>query len=428
MSAGVFFATSVAAAAYCQNSLFGKGYPMQIRLKRVALSLSLGGLMLLTACGRPSSATVLPLPPAGAAVAPGADQIMSGLAGALSGTPQPTPAPLAPDLPPGSGRLVYDGDGSRNGIMIVPASGGPAQPAAFDRRHADWVANNDAAWSFDQRAVLVPVGSESTNTYELILAEEDGGGSRSLGAISDFRNFLPGKIIWSRDGSKAALVIQELGNGKLYETKRLVVIDVAGASSTAVVEDINLDEENLAWSPDSTTLAFTTGESHDREPPRTIQTIRWDGADRKTLVKDVYIRSLFWPGDGQILFDGSCDGSAYTAICQLDPASSKYQPLYQTPERQDNLSFLSMSPDEQWLCAQEYRRGTLLLINRRTGAVEMISANKDAYFPFLSTWSPDSKYLAVWGQDGQTYVYEVGAGRPLRPLISEQVLAWLPER
>jgi Tol biopolymer transport system component len=354
---------------------------------------------------------------------------LSGLGAALSGTPQPTPAPLTPDLPPGSGRLVYADYSNANphSVMIVPAGGGPAIPAAFDPQYQDWVGLSDnAAWSADQRAVLFTIKVDSTATVEIILAEGDGSASRRLATLSDNHNVLPLTTVWSPDGGKAALVLKQWGNPPSSDTMRLVVVDVAGASVTTLVEDANLSENHLAWSPDSATIAFST-EKNDSDPG-SLQTIRWDGTDRKTLVKDSYVSGLFWPSDGAILFDGRCDGSDYTALCQLDPASGEYQPLYQTPDRQDNLSFLSMSPDEQWLFAQEYRRGTLLLINRRTGAVETISANRNAFFSLVSTWSPDSRYLAVLGQDSQTYVYEVGSGQPLRPLISEQVLAWLPEQ
>ncbi|HYF63175.1 MAG TPA: hypothetical protein VD886_10210 [Herpetosiphonaceae bacterium] len=406
---------------------------MQIRLRRNTLALGLGALIM-TGCGRPATATVLPLPPFSTTVAQNQATQTAQPQTPIS-SPEPTPAPVSPDLPPGSGRLVYytTAGGKGSEIEIVPASGGATLPAAFPRDRSLFTDEMRSPWSPDRRYVIGEDRRASADDERVfVVAAADGSNLREVARIPATDRLLSGDFVWSPDSSKVAVIMKDAFNDpestSLYASQRLLVIDVAGGSASVVVDDVNLNNDHLAWSPDSQSLAFSTGESHEPEIPRSLQTIRWDGSNQRTMVEDVYVLSIFWTRENTILFEGECDGNDYTELCQLDPASGNYQPLYQTPDRNDTLRFFSLSPDERWLFAMDYRRNAFTLINRASGAVEVIPGPASDFYSFSSLWSPDSRYVAVWGQDKRTYVYEVGSGRPLRPLISEIVLAWLPEK
>jgi dipeptidyl aminopeptidase/acylaminoacyl peptidase len=399
---------------------------MQIRLKRMALGIGLSGVIL-AGCGESTTATVLPLPPIGRAVAAPTAAASNNAADLLDGTPVPPP-----DLPPGSGRLVYDAGelGVNQAIVIAPASGGAPQPANFSDEYRWFLGKTYHPWSPDRRLVIASRYDPVARQQVFAVADAAGAPTREVARIAASPDTAVQHFVWSPDSSKVAVGVYTLANNadRLYGAKALLVIDVAGGWSSSVVVDPGLNAEVLAWSPDSETLAFTTGQNHEPEFELTLQTIRWDGEDRRTLVRDVAISKMFWTRENIILFESDCDGSNVTELCQLDPASGKYQPLYQTPDPKDMLGFQSLSPDERWLFVQDFRRKSLFLINRTSGAITTVVSKIDGLYAYKSIWSPDSKYLAITDEDDHMHVYEIGAGRPLRPLIDQEVRGWLPDR
>mgnify|MGYP006156381829 CR=1 FL=1 len=50
----------------------------------------------------------------------------------------------------------------------------------------------------------------------------------------------------------------------------------------------------VAWSPDSTAVVFSTDAGSDPAAPSTVQTVRSDGADRKTLIEGLKSDNLLW--------------------------------------------------------------------------------------------------------------------------------------
>jgi dipeptidyl aminopeptidase/acylaminoacyl peptidase len=313
---------------------------------------------------------------------------------------------------------------------MVPASGGASQAANFSEEYGWFLGKTYHPWSPDRRFVIASRYDPVARQQVFAVADAAGTPTREIARIAASDDTAVQDFVWSPDGSKVAVVVYTLSNKAppRYASKALLVIDVAAGSSSSVFVDPGLNGEVLAWSPDSSTLAFTTGESHDLEIVRTLQTIRWDGEDRQTLVRDVYIHTMFWTRENIILFEGDCDGSNVTELCQLDPASGKHQPLYRVPDSEDSLGFISMSPDERWFFVKDFRRDSFLLVNRTSGAIATVAGNAAGFYALQSIWSPDSKYLAIADEDNHMHVYEVGVGQPLRPLIDQEVRGWLPDR
>ncbi|HEY1014546.1 MAG TPA: hypothetical protein VGE07_17690 [Herpetosiphonaceae bacterium] len=387
--------------------------------------------LVLAACGGPAKGTVIPLPPG--TVQP---QSLPNLGDLLSGTPRPTPVPLDPALPPGNGRLFYIDRELNRGVMMVPAEGG--EPQVIGRFREGERVGLVRSWSPDHQSALISAGDSgpgsSVDAEHFYVTDAYGANPRYLGVIDAACQSVSDPV-WAPDGTKAIVAVMVFAAEHTSSCdmttpsgKALYLLDLKALAVRKLAEDPDIYtysmETKIAWSPDSSTIAYATGEVGHDELPDELRTLRLADPRPETRLRDIEISRVFWPAPGEVLLEASCDGSPLTHLCVFDPASGAVEPAFRT-EDDAALIFDSLSPDGTWLLARELRRDLLLLINRRTGAAETIPDSADLYTRMV-VWSPNGRYLAIPGAGGRSYAYEIGSGRPVFPLISAEVWAWLP--
>lgn len=220
-------------------------------------------------------------------------------------------------------------DQQRTHLLVVPLEGGAVRdltPGGVDVPGFSLGGPDDYAVSPDGREVAFvrnddPVPAMSTNA-ELYAVPIGGGRARKVSGSPGY----DGGPLYSPDGRLIAFRAQER---KGYEADRwrLKVYDRAAAGVRTLTEPFDGHVEGFAWSPDSRTLYFHSGQAA-REP---IFSVPVAGGPVKKIADGSY-SELQATADGRALVASRVSLTAPTEIWRVEVAAGGAQPLTRANE------------------------------------------------------------------------------------------------
>ena len=165
----------------------------------------------------------------------------------------------APELSPGSSRIVFANDG--NGIWIMRADGKNPHPIT----NRDDI---DPTWSPD--GSLIAFASSRSGERQLYIMDKDG---TEITQITDLNN-MGGRSTWSPDGTKLAFYRGAEGDHNIF------VVDINTKDVTRITD--GGDNLGPSWSPDGNWIAFTSFRDGNNE----IYIVHPDGSGLTRLTND----------------------------------------------------------------------------------------------------------------------------------------------
>jgi dipeptidyl aminopeptidase/acylaminoacyl peptidase len=205
------------------------------------------------------------------------------------------------------------------------------------------------------------------------------------------------EVAISPDGKKAAWVASIIENGKETGNSAIWVKDVASSAApiriTAGTGKSAHSEHNIAWSPDSTKLAFFS-DAEKKKQSQLYVAFATGGKARKLTTLKGFMTDPQWSRDG-----------ASIAILFAENAPGGGGPL-------------EAEPEETGVIGGEIFNQRLTIVNATTGAVNQLSPKDMNIYEY--DWSPDSKTFAVSAAPGpgdnnwwvaQLYTMPVSTGK-----------------
>ncbi len=175
-----------------------------------------------------------------------------------------------------------------------------------------------------------------------------------------------------------------------------------------------LDEpvSSLAWSPDSTKLAFSLSDNHIA-----IQNIE-SGEVLQTLVGHKQgVTNLEWSPDGMMIASTSPD--AQVLIWDIDSGEQLYWMIWQ----RGGPNSVTWSPDSETIAIG---RETGQIIIRNLPELETKVLTQHLHPVRDVAWSPDGTRLASGGADGSVIVWDAQTGDSLAVLAGD-IVSWSPD-
>jgi dipeptidyl aminopeptidase/acylaminoacyl peptidase len=201
--------------------------------------------------------------------------------------PNPARYEHSPAWSPNGQKLAFQGfDNSDLDIFVMDGDGSHRRQLTFSR-----VPDEDPSWSGDGRTIAFESGQGSTDVWTI---RADGSHLQRLTTEPGF----DGDPAISPDGTRIAFTSDRDGNRELY------VMNADGSDPTrltnngARVPNTAIDEvdENPAWSPDGTRIAFDSSRDGQFE----IYSIRVDGTDVRRLTDHQSLDAApSWSPDGR---------------------------------------------------------------------------------------------------------------------------------
>lgn len=220
-------------------------------------------------------------------------------------------------------------------------------------------------------------------------------------------------LAWSPDGT-----ILASSSGDYTATDYTVRLWNVGSNALVVVDN-GARTYSLAWSPDGTLLASGTEVGK-------IKLIRMDGTVAGDLEgENGVVYTLNWSPDGETLAAGVSSGTSHNRVQLWSKAGILLKTL---PTKYSGGKFynVSWSPDGKYLVggAIDYTLWTA------DGTVVFVHDRCEHCTPVWAlVWSPDSRMWAIGDENGTVYVYSTKGEMvaQLQSEVSVDALAWSPD-
>ena len=142
-----------------------------------------------------------------------------------------------------------------------------------------------------------------------LVAAGDAGAKRAITADDLWAVKRPGALELSPDGARLVFAVQEYNLAKNDSQKHLWLLDTATGAARALTSAESTDN-TPAWSPDGTSIAFTSKRTGDEEPA--LYTIRADGGEAESCPCPSPTRSGCRMGSASYSRPTYCQGSPAT--------------------------------------------------------------------------------------------------------------------
>ena len=194
---------------------------------------------------------------------------------------------------------------------------------------------------------------------------------RILNDLSSTRSFE--EVAISPDGRRVAWVEELIENGKDTGKSAIFVKDLKAGAAARISAKPAASERNLAWSPDSSQIAFLS----DRDHPGQMQlhVISWNGQRARKLTSfKGYLTDPRWSPDGTRI-----------AFLFAENAAGGGGPL-------------EAEPVETGVIGSEIHNQRLTIVDAATGAAKQVSPADLNIYEY--DWSPDGKKFALSAAPG----------------------------
>jgi Tol biopolymer transport system component len=220
--------------------------------------------------------------------------------------------PARATFPGQNGEIAYVWhDGNSDEIFTVSPSG--ARPKQLTRGESH---KESPAWSADGRRVAFVKLRDPTLQGDIYTMRANGSDQAVVtSTLSDDSD-----PSWSPDGRRLVFtrnVTEDNPEIGVYGDRDIFVVDRDGTNLVRLTRTLDASEEDPAWSPDGTQIAFSTYTSRDDGSAySTIYVMKPDGSEPPEEVLSVEggAFDMSWSPDGQWLayYDGCCEGGGST--------------------------------------------------------------------------------------------------------------------
>jgi Tol biopolymer transport system component len=218
--------------------------------------------------------------------------------------------------------------------------------------------------------------------YALYVIRPDGSGLRKLAEVPDHALWGPA---WSPDGRHIAVTYVSLD---MQQTQsQLYLLNADGTSPRQLTRNTR-GNLLVAWSPDSTRLAFISQDGTKNETAE-VYTINADGSGERRLTDNsAWEYGVTWAPDGRQLAYGSDAGGSWQ-IWQMAPDGSGQKPLA-TPAHGNAPRW---SPDGRFIVLKSDREGNNNIYVITPDGSTQQNVTQDPSINTMPNWSPDSQQI-----------------------------------
>jgi Tol biopolymer transport system component len=214
-----------------------------------------------------------------------------------------------PDWSPDGTRLAYETGGDTQGIWVIAVDGSGARKV-FDCT-APCVLVDSPAWSPDGRSLAFTLANADGDTApgaSIVAAEAETGALTTL--LETTAPDYPFYPRWSPDGSALVVSIQRFASAAVDDcspiASAILVVHPGSVTASRYLTDFALFGDFPDWSPDGSTIVFTTrdlgtrdyGCTIDPAPPSDLYTIHPDGSGLTQLTRNTagtdLVRPITW--------------------------------------------------------------------------------------------------------------------------------------
>ncbi|MEP7200122.1 MAG: S9 family peptidase [Chloroflexota bacterium] len=171
---------------------------------------------------------------------------------------------------------------------------------------------------------------------------------------------------------------------------------------------------SMAWSPDSTALAYVTNITGQFNVWK--QAVDGGYPVQLTFFTDRSARNVAWSPDGEtILFTSDLDGNEYHQLFTLPARGGTPTQLTHTLDAAHNIGPGAFSPDGRYIAYaandDDRRNMNVLVRDMQSGEVTRLIGDEGNFFP--AAWSPDGKHLLAvqsrFNSDSDIFLIDVAA-------------------